>query len=184
MTETIKTSISIQKPLLNEAEIQAQQMNISRNRLFELALEQFIRNRSGQALPDERKNQAAPPSGDKRLVINQGDVFWVQLDDANGSEGSIPHPHVVIQDNVFNHSRIHTVVACALTSNIKRANLPGNVLLDVGEANLAKQSVVEASKVSSVDKMALGEYIGSLSEGRVNQILAGMRLLERSFFTP
>jgi mRNA interferase MazF len=175
MTETIKTSIAIQKTLLHEAEILAQQLNISCNRLFELAIEQFIRNRS---------NQAAPPSGDKRLVINQGDVFWVQLDDLGGSEAGIPHPHVVIQDNVFNHSRIHTVVACALTSNIKRANLPGNVLLDVGEANLSRQSVVEASKVSSVDKAQLGDYIGSLSEGRVHQILAGMRLLERSFFAP
>jgi mRNA interferase MazF len=184
MTETIKTSIAIQKTLLREAEILAQNLNISRNRLFELAIEQFIRNRSGQALPDELKNQAAPPSGDKRLVINQGDVFWVQLDDMDGSEAAIPHPHVVIQDNVFNHSRIHTVVACALTSNLKRVSLPGNVLLDVGEAHLAKQSVVEASKVSSVDKTALGEYIGTLSEGRIHQILAGMRLLERSFFTP
>lgn len=115
-------------------------------------------------------------------VINQGDVFWVRLDDLEGEEAGIPHPYVVVQDNLFNHSRIHTVVICALTSNIKRASLPGNVVLEAGEANLPKPSVVEVSKVSSVDKTQLGQYIGTLNEERVNQILAGMRFLQRSYF--
>jgi mRNA interferase MazF len=53
----------------------------------------------------------------------------------------------------------------------------------VGEANLPKQSVVEVSKVSTVEKTQLGEYIGSLTEQRTYQILAGMRFLQRSFFT-
>jgi mRNA interferase MazF len=118
---------------------------------------------------------------DRKMVINQGDVYWLQLDDASGTEPGIPHPHVVLQDNVFNHSRIHTVVVCALTSNLKRASMPGNVLLDVGEANLSKHSVIEVSKVSSVDKSQLGEYVGTLSEMRIQQILAGMRFLQRSF---
>lgn len=96
--------------------------------------------------------------------------------------GDYPHPYVVIQDNVFNHSRIHTVIVCALTSNIKRANWPGNVLLEVGEANLPRQSVAEISKVSSVDKKQLGDYIGSLTSQRVDQILAGMRLQQSSYF--
>ncbi len=113
-----------------------------------------------------------------RRVINQGDMYWVRLDDAG-----IPHPHVVVQENVFNHSRITTVVACALTTNLKRASYPGNVLLDVGEGGLAKQSVVEVSKVSTVAKTQLGDYIGSLSEARTDQILAGMRFQQRSFFS-
>jgi len=116
------------------------------------------------------------------MVINQGDIYWMRLDNADEVEAGIPHPHVVVQDNVFNHSRIHTVIVCALTSNIQRVKMPGNVLLDVGEANLPRQSVVEVSKVSSVDKTQLGEYIGSLSEERVSQILAGMRFLQMSFF--
>ncbi|MDZ4765465.1 MAG: type II toxin-antitoxin system PemK/MazF family toxin [Chloroflexota bacterium] len=116
------------------------------------------------------------------MIINQGDIYWLQFDDPSGIESSIPHPHVVIQANVLNHSRIDTVVVCALTSNLKRVNLPGNILLDVGEANLAKQSVVEVSKVSTVEKTKFGEYIGSISEPRIEQILAGMRFLQRSFF--
>lgn len=116
------------------------------------------------------------------MVINQGDVYWVQLTAPNGVDPGIRHPHVIIQENVLNHSRIQTVVTCALTTNLKRASLPGNVLLDAGEANLPKHSVVEVSKVSTVDKAQLGDYIGTLSAERITQILAGMRFLQASFF--
>ncbi len=88
----------------------------------------------------------------------------------------------MVQDDVFNHSRITTVVVCALTSNLHRANEPGNVLLEVGEGNLPKQSVVIVSQVSSVNKARLGERIGSLSNTRVEQILAGLRFQQVSFF--
>jgi mRNA interferase MazF len=118
-----------------------------------------------------------------RMAINQGDIYWVQLENPGELEPAVPHPYVVIQDNVFNHSRINTVVACALTSNIKRVALPGNVLLEAGEANLPRQSVVEVAKVSTVDKTQLGQYIGTLSERRIDQILAGMRLIQASFLS-
>ncbi len=116
------------------------------------------------------------------MIINQGDIYWVQADSAGELEAGVPHPYVVLQENVFNHSRIDTVVACALTSNVKRVSLPGTLLLEVGEANLPKQSVVEVSKVSTLNKAQLGEYIGSLSEQRVQQILAVMRFLQQSHF--
>ena len=109
-------------------------------------------------------------------------MFWVGPDDPRGPVPARPHPHVVVQDDVFNHSRITTVVVCALTSNLHRANEPGNVLLEAGEGNLPKQSVVVVSQVSSVDKARLGERIGSLSDARVEQILAGLRFQQVSFF--
>ena len=114
--------------------------------------------------------------------IHRGDVFWIEPDESRGSIPGSPHPHVVVQDDVFNRSRVHTVIVCALTSNLKRATDPGNVLLDVGEGNLSKQSVVIVSQVSSVEKNQLGEYIGALSEERVQQILDGMRFQQVSFF--
>ena len=115
------------------------------------------------------------------MTINQGDVYWVQPADLSEFDfvGSVPH--VVVQDDVFNHSRMTTVVICALTSNLKRSSLPGNVLLEAGEADLPRPSVVEVSKVSTVEKTRLGEYIGSLSQERVDQILAGMRFLQQSY---
>ena len=113
------------------------------------------------------------------MTINQGDVFWIPLEEPDGSEPGYVHPHVVIQDNALNRSRINMVVVCALTTNMKRAKAPGNVLLEIGEANLPRQSIVVVSQVSVVDKAQLGEYIGSLTEQRVNQILAGMRFLQK-----
>jgi mRNA interferase MazF len=121
-------------------------------------------------------------TGSDSLRINRGDLFWIE---PNGARGSIPgqaHPHVVVQDDVFNHSRITTVVVCALTSNLRRAKDPGNVLLEVGEGDLPARSVVVVSQVSSVEKASLGERIGSLSGARVEEILAGLRFLQVSFF--
>jgi mRNA interferase MazF len=109
-------------------------------------------------------------------------VFWIEPDDSRGPVPSYSHPHVVVQDDVFNHSRITTVVVCALTSNLHRAKEPGNVLLEAGEGNLPKQCVVVVSQVTSVEKASLGERIGSLSDTRVEQILAGMRFQQVLFF--
>lgn len=111
------------------------------------------------------------------MVIDQGDIYWIELDDPAGSAPGYRHPHVIIQNNLFNRSRISTVVVCALTSNLKRADAPGNVLLEAGEANLPKQSVVNVTQVFTVDKAQLGEKIGTLSSRRVRQILDGIRLL-------
>jgi mRNA interferase MazF len=111
------------------------------------------------------------------MVINQGDIFWIDLDEPSGSEPAYRHPHVVVQNNVFNRSRISTVVVCALTSNLKRAAAPGNVLLEPKEANLPKQSVANVSQIFTVDKTQLDEKIGTLSSRRVREILDGIRLL-------
>jgi len=111
------------------------------------------------------------------MVINQGDVYWVDLGEPTGSEPGYRHPHVVIQNNLFNRSQIRTVVVCALTSNLKRASAPGNVLLERGEANLPRPSVVNVSQVFTVDKAHLDEYIGTLSSQRVREILNGIRLV-------
>jgi mRNA interferase MazF len=111
------------------------------------------------------------------VVIRQGDVFWVDLGPPSGSGPGYRHPHVVVQNNIFNRSAIGTVIVCALTSNLKRGAAPGNVLLARGEANLPKRSVVNVSQVFTVDKAALVERIGALSGDRLGQVLAGLRLL-------
>jgi mRNA interferase MazF len=114
--------------------------------------------------------------------INRGDLFWIAPDDSRGPAPSYSHPHVVVQEDVFNHSRITTIVVCALTTNLYRASEPGNVLLDPGEGNLPRQSVVVVSQISSVEKTHLGERIGTLSPERVDQILSGLRFQQLSYF--
>lgn len=118
----------------------------------------------------------------RRNLINRGDLFWLEPDESRGSIPGYAHPYVVVQDDVFNHSRISSVVVCGLTSNLHRATEPGNVLLEPGEGNLAKHSVVVVSQIAAVDKSQLGEYIGTLSDERVHQILAGLRFQQASFF--
>lgn len=113
------------------------------------------------------------------MRIDRGDVFWLVADEARSA---IAHPHVVVQDDVFNHSRITTVVVCALTTNLHRASEPGNVLLEAGEGGLPKASVVVVSQIESVEKARLGERLGAVSQERVEQILEGLRFQQVSFF--
>lgn len=111
------------------------------------------------------------------MVIRQGEIYWIDLGEPRGSEPSYRHPHIVVQNNLFNASKINTVVVCALTSNLKRAKAPGNVLLEKGEANLLKKSVVNISQIYTVNKSDLIEKIGRVSGKRVQQILDGINLL-------
>ena len=115
-------------------------------------------------------------------MIQQGDIYWLHAPGPDGVQATYAHPYVVIQDDVINQSRVKTVVVCALTSNPKRMAEPGNVLLEAGEANLSKPSVVVVSQVETVAKADLGDYIGSLSQERIAQIFAGMRFQQSSFY--
>ena len=111
------------------------------------------------------------------MNIRQGDIFWVDLGPPRGSEPGYRHPHVVIQNNVFNQSKINTVAVCALTSNLKKARAPGNVFLQKGEGNIKKDSVVNIAQIITVNKSDLVEKIGSISQLRIIEIIEGVRLL-------
>ncbi|MBE0699750.1 MAG: type II toxin-antitoxin system PemK/MazF family toxin [Anaerolineaceae bacterium] len=111
------------------------------------------------------------------MEIKQGDIFWIEQDEPKGSEPGYRRPFVVVQNNLFNQSRISTVVVCALTTNLQRAKSPGNVLLAPGEGGLSKSSVVNVSQLSTVDKHFLEEYCGALSSQKVEQIISGINLL-------
>jgi mRNA interferase MazF len=111
------------------------------------------------------------------MVIRQGDIYWIDLGDPVGSGPGYRRPYVVIQNNIYNQSRLNTVVVCGLTSNLKRANSPGNVLLELGEANLPRQSVIVVSQIFTVDRSQLEDYVGTLSERRIRQIIGGISLI-------
>ncbi len=100
--------------------------------------------------------------------------------DAGAPIGSSPgylRPYVVIQNDLFNKSRIRTVVMCALTTNPRRATDLGNVPLDTGEANLPRRSVVNVSQILTVDKGELRDRIGTLAPERVREILRGINFV-------
>ncbi len=111
------------------------------------------------------------------MVIEQGEIYWVDLGEPSGSAPGYRHPHIVIQNNLFNSSNINTVVMCALTSNLKRGLSPGNVILKKGEANLPKKSVINITQIYTVDKSDLFEKIGKVNNERLKEILLGIQLL-------
>jgi mRNA interferase MazF len=110
-------------------------------------------------------------------MIQQGDIYWLDLGQPIGSEPGYIRPYVVIQNDVLNRSQIRTVIVCALTTDLRRARAAGNVLLEPNEADLPEQSVVNVSQVFTVDKSLLNEKIGSLSSQRIQEIFAGLTLL-------
>jgi mRNA interferase MazF len=111
------------------------------------------------------------------MVIKQGEIYWVDLGEPSGSQPGYRHPHIVIQNNIFNSSNISTVVVCSLTTNLNRAKAPGNIALNKGEANLPKKSVVNISQIYTVNKSDLIEKIGQVSEKRIYEILESINLL-------
>ena len=75
--------------------------------------------------------------------MERGEIWWAQLPDPTASEPGFRRPVVIIQSNAFNRSRIRTVIAVVLTSNLRLAEAPGNVLVPASESGLPKDSVVE-----------------------------------------
>ena len=110
-------------------------------------------------------------------MIRQGDLFWVDLGEPSGSGPGLRRPFVVVRNDLFNHSRLATVIMCALTSNLRRAAAPGNVLLAKGEGNLSKDSVVNVTQLFTIDKGELTDRIGRLGNDRVADVLRGIRLV-------
>jgi mRNA interferase MazF len=105
---------------------------------------------------------------------NVGDVYWLHHD-ALDDQPRIAHPQVVVGVDG------DTVTVCALTTNMRKVSMPGNVLLDAGEGGLSKRSIVEVSKTAVVPVSRLAEYVGALSARRVEQIRAGIRFVAVSF---
>ena len=109
--------------------------------------------------------------------IRQGQVYWLDFGPATSSAPAERHPCVVVQNDIFNRSAIATSIVCLITSNLKRANAPGNVLLKKDEANLPKASVVNVSQILTVDKAELVEHIGKLSSAATRAVRDGLHLL-------
>lgn len=111
------------------------------------------------------------------MDIHQGDIFWLEQDVPDGSEPGYRRPVIVIQNDAFNKSTINTTVVVNTTTNLKRAQSPGNILLDKGEGGLAKDSVVNISQIATIHKTLLTEKVGTLKPTIIRQIIIGIKLL-------
>ena len=111
------------------------------------------------------------------MVIRRGGVYWVDFSPAKGSEPRGRRPGLVIQCDPLNDSRLNTVIVVAITSTLRLGELPGNITLRKGEANLPKRSVVNITQLKTIDKLSLTEKIGALSKARMKEVQAGMKLV-------
>ena len=108
------------------------------------------------------------------MVATQGDVCWAELPPPTGSGPGFRRPVVVVQGDAFNRSRIATVVCVPLTSNLRWADAPGNVLLTKRMTGLPKDSVANVSQVIALDRALLEERVGRVSRAKIELLLAGL----------
>jgi len=108
------------------------------------------------------------------VVISQGEVWWADVPPPIGSEPGFRRPVIVVQGDALNRSRIATVVCVPLTSNLKWADAPGNVVLKARATSLSKDSVANVSQIVALDRGFLTERVGKLAPAKVQLLLSGI----------
>jgi len=109
--------------------------------------------------------------------VKRGEIWWATLPAPRGSEPGHRRPVLVVQSDVFNASRIDTVVAAAITSNLRLAEAPGNVKLTTRQSKLPKASVVNVSQLTTLDRSALTERVSVLESRDLARVDRGLRLI-------
>ena len=111
------------------------------------------------------------------MVVQRGEIWWSSLNTPGGSGPGFRRPVLVIQSNEFNRSRINTVIALVITSNLMLANAPGNVRIPARASGLKKASVVNVSQVVTIDKSFLAGRVGALKDSHLVEVEDGLRLV-------
>lgn len=107
-------------------------------------------------------------------TIAQGEIWWADLGEPAGSAPGWRRPVLVVQCDAFNRSRIGTVVCVPLTSNLKWADAPGNVVLAAGTSGLKRESVANVSLIVALDRTVLTERVGRVRQRKLDLVLAGV----------
>ena len=111
------------------------------------------------------------------MVISQGEVWWADLREPTGSGPGYRRPVIVVQCDALNQSRVNTVVCVPLTTNLKWADAPGNVLLTARATGLSKESVANVSLIVAVDRRQMTECVGKLTRRELDLVLGGIDTL-------
>ena len=107
-------------------------------------------------------------------MISQGEIWWADLPTPVGSAPGFRRPVVVVQGDALNRSRLATAVCVPLTSNLRWADAPGNVLLAARTTGLPRDSVANASQVVALDRSLLDERAGRLPRAKLELLLSGL----------
>ena len=109
--------------------------------------------------------------------MQRGEIRWASLPQPHGSGPGLRRPVVVVQSDAFNASRIQTIVVAVITSNLRLAESPGNILLRKRASRLPKDSVVNVSQLLTVDRSFLSKLVGHLPRQQMSRIDEGIRLV-------
>lgn len=108
-------------------------------------------------------------------MIKRGDLWWAELDAPQGSAPGFRRPVLIVQSDALNRSRIPTVIAVAVTTNLRLLDAPGNVLLRARESGLTKDSVANVSQIVTIDRQFLGARIGEVGGATLTAITRGLK---------
>ena len=108
------------------------------------------------------------------MVISQGEIWWADLPAPVGAGSGFRRPVVVVQGDALNRSRLATAVCVPLTSNLRWADAPGNVLLAARATGLPRDSVANASQVIALDRSLLDERAGRIPRAKLELLLSGL----------
>ena len=111
------------------------------------------------------------------MVIERGEIWWTDLPEPKGSMPGFRHPVLIIQADRFNRTQLDTFVGAVITTNLRLAKMPGNVLIEPKQSGLPEDSVVNVTQIVTANKTDLLEFIGTLSERKMEQIDEGLRLV-------
>lgn len=111
------------------------------------------------------------------MVIQRGEIWWAELEEPRGSEPGYRRPLLIVQADAFNRSRVQTVLAVVLTSNLRLVDAPGNVLVPKRLSGLPKDSVANVSQLVTVDRDVLAERVGKLAGPVMSAVENGLRLV-------
>jgi len=111
------------------------------------------------------------------MVVERGQVWWADLGEPDGSEPGFRRPLLIVQDDAFNRSRLRTVIAVVLTTNLRLLDAPGNVLLAAKATGLPKDSVANVSQLVTVDRDFLLELGGCVRGQALRDVERGLRFV-------
>jgi mRNA interferase MazF len=111
------------------------------------------------------------------MVGESGEIWWAHLPEPFGSEPGFHRPIVIIQSDQFNRSQISTIIAAAITRNLRLRTAPGNVHLPRRTVGLDHDSVVNVSQLVTLDRRRLSNRMGQVPPAKLLEIEDGLRLV-------
>ena len=104
----------------------------------------------------------------------RGDIYLADLNPSRGSEQAGVRPVILVQhQNLDRFTR--TVVVIPVTTNLRRAQIPGTVLIAAGEGGLSQESVALCYQIVVIDRQRLQRQLGTLSAVYLQQLGEAIR---------